>query len=160
MVNYICDRCNKIFNHKSTYARHLNRKILCSQNGVKMAQSGSIIEQIKSTYVCEKCNKSYTQKKNLKRHHIYYCKYKNEINEQVNNDNIIEKIKMMEQEITNLKQSIVCNAMNNTTNNTTNNTINNNNFVAIGQQNNIVQINSFGKEQVDITALRSKQLKP
>jgi len=29
VVNYICYRCNKKFNKKSTYIEHLNRKIKC-----------------------------------------------------------------------------------------------------------------------------------
>ena len=29
MVEYTCINCNKIFNHKSTYLRHINRKFKC-----------------------------------------------------------------------------------------------------------------------------------
>ena len=31
MVNYVCKKCNKIFNRKSNYQRHLNRKFPCEQ---------------------------------------------------------------------------------------------------------------------------------
>ena len=32
MVNYTCNKCNKIFNHKWNYMRHINRKKPCVNN--------------------------------------------------------------------------------------------------------------------------------
>jgi vacuolar-type H+-ATPase subunit I/STV1 len=88
----------------------------------------------------------------MKRHQKYYCKQQNNTLQGTNNEDILEKIKNMEKEITNLKKSINTVSSNTTNNNTTNNT-NSNNNINNGTiiQNNIVQINPFGKEQIDIT---------
>jgi len=32
MVTYNCEKCNKIFNHKSDYIRHINRKTPCKSD--------------------------------------------------------------------------------------------------------------------------------
>ncbi len=32
MITYKCNRCDKLFNRKTDYTRHLNRKNKCDQN--------------------------------------------------------------------------------------------------------------------------------
>jgi uncharacterized C2H2 Zn-finger protein len=69
MVLYKCDKCNKEFNQKSNYIRHINRKKTCILNEV-------INENIK-IYKCDKCNKEFNQKSNF----IYHINKQNECND-------------------------------------------------------------------------------
>jgi uncharacterized C2H2 Zn-finger protein len=39
MVIYKCDRCNKVFNHKGDYTKHLNRKFKCEPAIIKKNDS-------------------------------------------------------------------------------------------------------------------------
>lgn len=36
MVQFICDKCHKIFDKKSTYKNHLNRKTPCAPSGTRV----------------------------------------------------------------------------------------------------------------------------
>ena len=66
MPNYKCDKCNKIFDHKANFKRHLFKKKSC-QNIT------SIQENAPTLFICTKCNKSYTRKDNLNRHINQFC---------------------------------------------------------------------------------------
>lgn len=63
MVNYICKRCDQIFEHKTTYVNHINRKRKCIIN-----KSNSKSSKQKSWHQCNICNKSYKRKDSLIRH--------------------------------------------------------------------------------------------
>jgi len=54
---YKCEKCNKIFNRKSTYDTHMMRKNPCKID-------------ININNTCSICNKSFTQKYNLNKHAI------------------------------------------------------------------------------------------
>jgi hypothetical protein len=110
MPDYQCSRCQKVFPHKGTYERHVNRKFPC-----KIV--GEIVR-----FACEFCDKTYTTKSNLNRH-LKACKSKqnSEIEQRI--DNMERKIEKLEIEN---KQLVV---QNNVTN--INNTIN---IVAYGKE--------------------------
>lgn len=133
MVLYKCEKCNKEFSQKSNYIAHINRKNPCDLN-----------ERRNIIYKCEKCNKEFTQRSN-------YMSHINKKNS-CNNINIVEEkienyensIKLLNDEIRDLKNIIIflekdnekINELYNNlldkciksntiiTNNTTNNTIN------------------------------------
>ena len=54
MVTYTCDKCSKIFKHKGSYTKHVNRKFLCTLNDQNM--------------MCSNCNKEFNSKTTLWRH--------------------------------------------------------------------------------------------
>ena len=46
MVNYICEKCNKVFSQKGHYDRHINRKYQCNQKNSNLtdySKNGIII---------------------------------------------------------------------------------------------------------------------
>jgi len=57
MVCYKCEKCNKEFNQKSNYVKHLNRKTTC----IKKLDNEHIINNL-ITYKCIKCNKEFNNK--------------------------------------------------------------------------------------------------
>ncbi len=67
MITYKCNRCDKLFNRKTDYTRHLNRKNKCDQNA-----------KCKKQFECSKCHKTYTTKWSLTRHTRQFCKVKME----------------------------------------------------------------------------------
>lgn len=70
MVTYKCDRCDKVYNHKGDYLRHLNRKKPCSDLGVTSIRPR---QTIYSEFQCQNCQKMYHNKSNLNRHIQQYC---------------------------------------------------------------------------------------
>jgi hypothetical protein len=100
MVEFKCAKCKKIFNKKSTYTYHINRKIPCvkaekilkeskkSQESKKNLENINIIE--KNT--CTECLKKFSSKSNLNKHVKNSCKIKNV--KQIPNEEI--QPKMME----------------------------------------------------------------
>lgn len=62
MAKYICGRCKKIFNKKSNYNCHINRKYKCE----------IIVSDNNKCYYCEKI---FTRKDSLARHIKKNCKY-------------------------------------------------------------------------------------
>jgi uncharacterized C2H2 Zn-finger protein len=162
MVSYKCEKCNKEFNQKSNYIKHINRKNTC------ISVDNNII-----IYKCEKCNKEF----NHKTSYLYHI---NKINS-CNDINLQEKCNNLEIELFNLKKDFellvnknkelenenelyknlvdkclinnktknnktIKNSNNNTTNNTMNNTINNIN----------VNLVPFGMENLDDLTLEEK----
>jgi hypothetical protein len=65
MVEYKCDTCKKIFNHKGDYAKHLNRKFPCKQVIIKKNDN---VKKNDHDFKCKACDNSYSQKTNLYRH--------------------------------------------------------------------------------------------
>jgi len=53
MIEYKCEKCKKIFNHKHNYIRHLNKKNVCTNF---------------NNCVCAKCGKVYKHSSSLVRH--------------------------------------------------------------------------------------------
>ena len=86
MVIYTCEKCNKEFNQKSNYSKHINRKKLCNSN-----EKNIII------YKCEKCNKEF----NYKTSYLYHI---NKINS-CNTVNFKEKCKQLEETIKELEKN-------------------------------------------------------
>ncbi len=93
MVQYKCNICNKIFDRKSNYNNHTNRKNKCilkvspeyptniSQKDSNVAnRKNNVSEQVskenKSDIVCKYCSKIFTFKNNLYRHLAQTCKIK------------------------------------------------------------------------------------
>jgi hypothetical protein len=73
MVEHICDKCQKVFDKKSTFVKHINRKNPCNENSLE----------------CNYCDKEFTRKDNLKVH-MNKCKLKHEANienQKINVDN-------------------------------------------------------------------------
>ena len=87
MVLYACEKCNKEFNQKSNYLKHINRKKPCISN-----ENNIII------YKCEKCNKEF----NHKTSYLYHI---NKINS-CNTVNFEEKCNSLEIELFNLKKDL------------------------------------------------------
>ena len=56
---FTCNKCNKIFDYKSNYLRHVNRKFSCIKEDDSLQ--------------CEYCSKEFTTKGNLSRHIKGYC---------------------------------------------------------------------------------------
>ena len=94
MVLYICSLCNKKFNHKGDYTRHINRKYKCKiiPSNNKTLKKLSIKSNVKNTngFECEYCKIIIKRKDNLKRHYKI-CKVKkdNLLISKINDLNII-----------------------------------------------------------------------
>lgn len=59
MVEYRCEKCNRVFNHRTRYTRHINRKKSCSdQIGTRNGDD----------FKCKGCGKEYTTYSALHRH--------------------------------------------------------------------------------------------
>lgn len=78
MVGYACKKCKRIFDQKTDYNRHMNRKTDCTK-----IKYGSKIG--KKDHVCEECKKDFTREYSLKRH-MNICKGKQVINITTNRD--------------------------------------------------------------------------
>jgi hypothetical protein len=154
MINYICEKCNKEFNKKSNYIKHINRKNPCIKEEINFI-----------TYKCENCNKEFDKKINYTNHinKNKKCniidlqeKYSNlEIEcqqlKQINQELKIENNKineLLEKCITN-KNNIITNTNTNIINNT-NNTNNTNNIIKI-------KLVNFGQEKYTKLTKEEKQ---
>ena len=166
MVEYTCINCNKIFNHKSTYLRHIERKFKCKNKNVETQIISTSAEY--STFGmaipnmeyfdnnCKFCNKTYSTKYNLNKHQKK-CKLKKETTKkeelfqllklEVNKD--LEKQNLfLKQQINNL-QIELCN------NKTMN--ITNNNYTSISNTNcNNKTINILAYDKTDLSHLTDK----
>ena len=124
MVYHKCKDCNKIFNKKSTYINHINKKIKCTEN--------------QYTINCIYCQKIFKTKGNVSRHIKNSCKVFKKI--QKDKEYLFNKLIKLEEENKELKNKLKQNI---------NNTINsNNNIINNGVINNITIV-AFGKEKID-----------
>jgi hypothetical protein len=142
MVNYVCEKCDKIFIKKYNYVYHINRKFPCTKTNNKI-------------YSCSYCDLSYTRKCNLNKHLIYHSEA---IEKQATLEYILEEMRQMreenkeiKEENKDLKMSVSQLSLGTHTNNinTINTTNINNNIININNVN--VQLVPFGKE--DFTSI-------
>jgi hypothetical protein len=173
MVNYICPKCNKVFNRKSSYDNHtLNKKNPCDKSNFivppKPAKSppktANFMEYLlkeplqlnnDNNCVCSYCEKSFTRIDSLKKHLNGRCKSKENHDEleKLKEDMrfLMENYKNIENENVNLKNKIIKIETNQKAGNNNTQIINNNNDnrqinKGIIQNNFIVQ---FGEEDID-----------
>ena len=141
-VEYVCDICSKVFNHKSTYDRHIQRLTPCKSKDIQYIQKVENIdlknEQILGKNECLHCNKIFASQSNRIRHNKT-CK---KLLESDQNNILLEKMKLLEDKLADLeaKQPSTINNTNNTNN--TNNSHNTTNYIQ-----NIV-INKHGDEDM------------
>ena len=124
MVLYTCDQCGKKFNHRTHYTTHVNRKYSCINN-------------------CHLCGKQFPSPSKLRRHLSSKTS--------CSTSNIVNEIKKLRKEITELKSSSSGTVINNNiTNNINQGVINNTNNTIEGPVIivNDVPINEFGKEDM------------
>ena len=88
MVEHQCMRCNKIFNKKSTFKYHINRKIKCNER--------------KYTLNCVYCKKAFTTKSSVTRHLKNSCKVIKQ--QEIEKKQLSNKLKILEEENNKLKK--------------------------------------------------------
>ena len=143
MVHYTCEKCNKFFNHKGTYERHLNKQKTCKINpklelkNPKMDLKTDILHDLTT---CKHCQVNFSSKSNLSKHMNGRCKIMKN-NEMYEIKNALLK---MQEKIDELEKSKMPTVANNT-NNTNNNNINNG---VIQNNTNNITINQYGKEDL------------
>lgn len=173
MVEYVCDRCKKIYNHKGEYARHIARKIPCkiatkSDNAPKIQEISVKLAKISKApqnsaknceiYTCQFCEKQLSDKYGVQRH-LKICKTKKQ-QEQQEEDKFQIMINMMNElkkvttdqmnQIEELKKEI---STSNTKSNVVNNIINN-------QQNNInmnIHVNPYNDTDMNFLSVEDKK---
>jgi hypothetical protein len=72
-MSYTCPKCNKLFDHKSHFTIHLNKKKSCSED----VSSNSNTDTTNNKFSCQFCDKTFTRKYTLDRHLLASCKLKN-----------------------------------------------------------------------------------
>jgi hypothetical protein len=123
-VEYVCDICSKVFNHKSHYDKHLQRLTICkakmNTNIQKIENTEQIIVQQLANNHCLHCDKILANQSSRIRHQKT-CK---KLLASDQNSILLEKMKMLEDKLADLeaKQPSTINNNNNTNNshNTTN----------------------------------------
>ena len=77
MPQYMCHKCNKSFNRKSSYDNHMyKRKSSCIKNEVEFNLNTSSKTSSNSSpkFWCSKCDHSYANKSNLNKHNAqFHC---------------------------------------------------------------------------------------
>ena len=118
MVVYACDKCDKIFNRKSSYDYHLKRKTSCDKNKIKnriaeipnleaefenleaefenLEAENENLEAENEKSVCEYCNKSFTLRYNMLKHIKRSCKIAKNLDEK--QKIIFMKLKKLEED--------------------------------------------------------------
>ena len=103
MVIHICDNCNKSFNQKIDYIRHINRKYKCQISSSKIVQNGTPVPNCaKIAQSCNFCNRTYKRPSELNRHYKS-CKMKkyidkdNELKEELFKS-LLKKMKILEEQ--------------------------------------------------------------
>jgi uncharacterized C2H2 Zn-finger protein len=90
MVEYKCNKCTKIYNHKGDYDRHINKKKPCTlalSNESNLHDSAPVGAQISTKDVdinekesmCQYCSKMFTRESSLKRHLSGRCELKTKL---------------------------------------------------------------------------------
>jgi hypothetical protein len=88
MVLYICDKCNKEYDHKGSYLKHLERKIPCDQKQ-KRINKNNIAEQVKKISEISFVNKNTKLDKIMdKKNSNNYESTENSVNE--DNEDTVE----------------------------------------------------------------------
>lgn len=178
MVEYTCNRCNKKYNHKGEYARHISRKNPCKQDcesdnthkiehiGVKLAEISKVPQKLAElanseiNCICLFCNKILSDKYGLQRH-LKTCKEKKQ-KDKTEEDKFKIMIEMISElkkatsdqmnQIEELKKEIITNSANKNSN-VVNNIVNN-------QQNNInVNINVNPYKDTNMKFLSNEEKK-
>lgn len=122
-VEYVCDICSKVFNHKSHYDKHLQRLTICkakmNTNIQKIENTEQIIVQQLANNHCLHCDKILANQSSRIRHQKT-CK---KLLASSQNNILLEKMKLLEDKLADLEAkqpSTINNNTNNNTNNTTN----------------------------------------
>ena len=170
MVEHKCDRCGKIFKHKTNFKRHLNRKYPCTQiihnrTQTHTEKSETCDDLEESSYTvrtqtnekvkhgCKWCKYLFSQKSSLTRHINKYCKIKKDIDNEEKRIylELLEDMSNMKSEMEKLKNENNQLKINNSQ-------INSNNTNITNIQNNNMNVNlvPFGHE--DFNTLSEKEL--
>ena len=121
-VEYVCDICSKVFNHKSHYDKHLQRLTICkakmNTNIQKIENTEQIIVQQLANNHCLHCDKIFANQSSRIRHQKT-CK---KLLASDQNNILLEKMKMLEDKLAELtlKQPSTINNNTNNSHNTTN----------------------------------------
>ena len=173
MVSYKCHRCNKVFNRKSNYEYHVNRKNPCKINDCKIIQDdcknfakqhhkivhmvsnsrNDELQNIKCTY----CDKIFKHKCNLSVHVKNRCKIKKQIENE--RESIYKELLCELQEIkeTNFRIINENTKLRNTILKMKHNTINvHNTNNGVVTYNNTIKLVAYGKE--DMTKLKQRDI--
>jgi len=120
MVEYSCNKCGKIFNHKANYTRHINRKNSCEETNDQSNTSNKMSTLIEKLEEIHETNKK-----------------------------IIKDNKILKKDNENLKKEIKELKKIKTVNNTNNNT-NNGKIIDTDNSNTyILNLNAFGNESIE-----------
>jgi hypothetical protein len=173
---FTCEKCTKNFKKNYLLIRHKNKKNPCNNvnniNNIHINKIKNIENEInvktlgslETENICLFCNLEFTLKGNLNKHIKQYCKIKKELLQLVDNikkEQILminkqqldlrdNEINILKEENKELKKSIKIIEPNNTPQNIT---INNPTINTINQ-NNLVVINPFGKEDLSHITLK------
>jgi hypothetical protein len=149
-VEYVCDICSKVFNHKSHYDKHLQRLTICkakmNTNIQKIENTEQIIVQQLANNHCLHCDKILANQSSRIRHQKT-CK---KLLASDQNSILLEKMKMLEDKLAELTLKQPSTINNNTNNN--NNSHNTTNYIQ-----NIV-INKHGDEDMSYLTDNQKML--
>lgn len=122
-VEYVCDICSKVFNHKSHYDKHLQRLTICkakmNTNIQKIENTEQIIVQQTANNHCLHCDKILANQSSRIRHQKT-CK---KLLASDQNNILLEKMKLLEDKLAELEAkqpSTINNNTNNNSHNTTN----------------------------------------
>ena len=161
MVEYKCDKCNKIFARKYDFNKHQKRKFPCKSKEPTSIQNipenthdipeiyPKISEKLENNIKCVYCNKIFVYKSGLYRHIKLRCKVKKEHDEEKQKifDRLVKEVDEIKNDNKELKDEI--NKIKSKTKKKI--TIKNSNI----NSNNKIQIIAFGKE--DFTKLDNNE---
>ncbi len=156
MVEYKCNKCNKVWIHKGSYNRHINRKNPCLDipNSTNQKPTSTNQKQTKTNQQlfntckmgisneCEYCSKQFTHKNSLYRHIKHRCSVK--IEQEIEEEKSKQKIIIFEDSIKELKEEVKILKKKSKSKKVINNIVNN-----IGNTTNNIAITAFGEEDMD-----------
>lgn len=158
MESYVCERCGHTSKHKRDALRHLNRKYPCppllSQKSTQeLAASIQNAVRPDKTVKCA-CGKGFKTHASMNYHKAHHCRgvgnptSVDRSNEQPNS--VVEQMLALQTQMLQLQEQIkTLSSGQSGQNHTTINATTTNNSVSIGQQVNVVMINSFGNENLE-----------